>query len=421
MTKKAPGNIWAALGPGILFAGAAIGNSHLVQSTRAGAVFGLGLLLVVLFANVLKYPTFRFGPYYSAVTGRSLIEGYRDQGKPVLILFAISEFVVDAIIIAATAITTAAVSIALFDLQVKATHLAIAITIGSALLLKVGGYGFLERVSKAFVALLTICTLIATVIVLPKVPWGSVSFLPQQLDFATLSFMVALMGFMPAAMSLSVLQSLWVVAKSRQSQSMPPVQDVTLDLNIGYIGSALLAVCFVLMGAGVLFSDGIEPAASAGAFADQILSLYSNTLGSWSSYAVGVSVLLVMLTTLLTLLDGMPRMLAASWIVLSDTPENIEKPIDQTRSFFIILGLMVVLSSVVLLFLMSSFTGFIDFVTITSFLVAPLIAILNHVVVCGKTMPVTRRPSALMRAWSALSIVFLSCVSIGYFIVRFFA
>ncbi len=31
-----------SLGPGLLFAGAAIGVSHLVQSTRAGADFGFG-------------------------------------------------------------------------------------------------------------------------------------------------------------------------------------------------------------------------------------------------------------------------------------------------------------------------------------------------------------------------------------------
>ena len=33
-----------SLGPGLLFAGAAIGVSHLVQSTRAGAEFGFGLI-----------------------------------------------------------------------------------------------------------------------------------------------------------------------------------------------------------------------------------------------------------------------------------------------------------------------------------------------------------------------------------------
>ncbi len=32
------------LGPGLLFAGAAIGVSHLKQSTRSGADFGFGLL-----------------------------------------------------------------------------------------------------------------------------------------------------------------------------------------------------------------------------------------------------------------------------------------------------------------------------------------------------------------------------------------
>ena len=50
------------LGPGLLFAGAAIGVSHLVQSTRAGADFGWGLLWALLLVNLFKYPFFQFGP-----------------------------------------------------------------------------------------------------------------------------------------------------------------------------------------------------------------------------------------------------------------------------------------------------------------------------------------------------------------------
>ena len=42
------------LGPGLLFAGAAIGVSHLVQSTRAGADFGWGLLWALLLINFLN-------------------------------------------------------------------------------------------------------------------------------------------------------------------------------------------------------------------------------------------------------------------------------------------------------------------------------------------------------------------------------
>lgn len=48
--------ILSTLGPGILFAGAAIGGSHLVQSTRAGANYGFNLAGLVVLILILKYP-----------------------------------------------------------------------------------------------------------------------------------------------------------------------------------------------------------------------------------------------------------------------------------------------------------------------------------------------------------------------------
>ena len=52
-------SILKKLGPGLLFAGAAIGVSHLVQSTKAGADFGLGLIWALIIANLFKYPFFQ--------------------------------------------------------------------------------------------------------------------------------------------------------------------------------------------------------------------------------------------------------------------------------------------------------------------------------------------------------------------------
>ena len=43
------------LGPGLMYAGAAIGVSHIVQSTKAGAQFGYGLLWALLVANFFKF------------------------------------------------------------------------------------------------------------------------------------------------------------------------------------------------------------------------------------------------------------------------------------------------------------------------------------------------------------------------------
>ena len=43
-----------ALGPGILYAGAAIGASHLVQSTRAGASYGFEIISIKKFAFIIN-------------------------------------------------------------------------------------------------------------------------------------------------------------------------------------------------------------------------------------------------------------------------------------------------------------------------------------------------------------------------------
>ena len=71
--------IFAKLGPGLLFAGAAIGVSHLVQSTRAGADYGWGLLWALLLVNLFKYPFFQYGPRYALATNENLLQLYHQK------------------------------------------------------------------------------------------------------------------------------------------------------------------------------------------------------------------------------------------------------------------------------------------------------------------------------------------------------
>ena len=77
------------LGPGLLFAGAAIGVSHLVQSTRAGADFGFGLLWALIISIIVKYPFFQFGSRFTLATKMSLLDGYYKLGKIYLLFFFI--------------------------------------------------------------------------------------------------------------------------------------------------------------------------------------------------------------------------------------------------------------------------------------------------------------------------------------------
>ena len=81
----------ARFGPGLIFAAAAVGTSHIVQSTRAGAGYGLTLGLLILLVCLLKYPLFRFAADYAAATGENLVRGYGRRGRLlVLVMFITS-------------------------------------------------------------------------------------------------------------------------------------------------------------------------------------------------------------------------------------------------------------------------------------------------------------------------------------------
>ena len=104
------------LGPGLLFAGAAIGVSHLVQSTRAGADFGFGLLWALILTNLFKYPFFLFGPKYAIATNESLLDGYFKLGKSFLVIYFVLNLVTMFTIQSAVTIVTAGLAIELFGI-----------------------------------------------------------------------------------------------------------------------------------------------------------------------------------------------------------------------------------------------------------------------------------------------------------------
>ena len=373
------------------------------------------MLGIVLLANVIKYPAFRFGPYYAAITGRSLIDGYANLGKTVLLLVALSQFFVQVIVIAATGITTAGILIAVFDLSLDARYLGGVSIVVAAILLMKGGYSILDRFSKVFVVVLTVATFVATFSVLPLIQWNSMAIIPSDMDFKTFAFVVALMGFMPSALDLSILHSLWAVEKARINGQRPPTRVAMLDFNIGYCCSAVLAVCFLLMGAGVMNVDGIVPASNSGDFADQVIELYTQSLGQWSGAVVGLAALCVMFTTLMTVLDGMPRMQATAIRRLLE-PQNQPTSSASPSLHYVLVLIQGMAAILILLFMMNSFTGFIDFVTITSFLVAPIIALLNHLLVFNQKETQRERPPAYLFVWSASGILIMLAISATYFV-----
>lgn len=417
----------AALGPGLLWAGTAIGVSHLVQSTRAGASFGLGLLGVVLFAHLYKYPAFSFGPRYAAATGTSLLEGYRREGRWALVVYTVltlgSMFTVQA----AVTFVTAALFTTLTGWQGSVAGIPAFMLTSAGLLalcaalLLVGHYRWLDRIIKVVVVVLTAATLLCTLAVLDKVPFGSLRILPAAdwvSSTTTAVMLCGLVGWMPASVEISVWHSLWTLARRRETGVAPSVGAALFDFNVGYVGTGVLALCFMLMGAGTMHASGVAFEPSPVAFAAQIIRLYTENLGAWSGPVVTLSAFTVMFSTTLTVVDGFPRALATLAVryVSAETPGT---PDTTSRAlYWAALAVLFVGSLAVIRFFLGSLTTMADVAATMSLLVAPALAWLNHRAMTSDAVAPAHRPGRAMRAYSVFGIAVALLLAVYFVTAR---
>ena len=203
-----------ALGPGLLYAAVAVGVSHLVQATRAGADFGLSMVLVVIFACLMKYPGLRFGGEYAAATGKNLIVNYRERGWFVFGLFSICQIFSMVFIIAAVSLFTSGLLQVVLGFQSGPIMSVFILLVLVTVLLMTGHYKVLERVIKAIVVGFTILTMLCMLLVINRLDWSLSAFALPTFDVPTVLFIVALVGFMPSPTDASILQSLWTVARA---------------------------------------------------------------------------------------------------------------------------------------------------------------------------------------------------------------
>ncbi len=115
-----------------MFAAVAVGVSHLVQSTRAGANYGLTLGLLIVFTCLIKYPAFRFGSDYATASGKSLLHAYKRQGRLTQLIFLFG-FPLDMFIAsAAVVLVTAGVFKNVFNVSIGDVQLSFIILVCSA-------------------------------------------------------------------------------------------------------------------------------------------------------------------------------------------------------------------------------------------------------------------------------------------------
>tara|TARA_R110000868_G_scaffold62800_2_gene189717 strand:+ start:161855 stop:163105 length:1251 start_codon:yes stop_codon:yes gene_type:complete len=406
------------LGPGILFASTAIGVSHLVQSTRAGAEYGFGLVGFIIAANLFKWPFFEFGSRYAAATGESLIDGYQKISPWFSRLFLginlLSMFFVNA----AVTFVAAGFLQNLLNIELSPSYFylpSILLLLISFLFLALGRYSLLDSGIKVIGSFMFLSTLLAFFIALyngPKVPIKDFSIFTE-LTPQSFPFVIGLMGWMPTAIDASTWNSLWTIARRKQSGYAPTVKESVFEFNFSYWISSALSICFVVLGAFLLFNTGEILPDNNVSFATGVVNLYATQLGSWAFMIIAAAGFSIMLGTCIGAMDGYARSTARVIAVMNKRQEK-------SADYLVWLTLITLGAMLVIGFFMASFNQLIGLATTISFLIAPIIAILNYKLIFSQHLTKTQQPGNWMRWLSLAGIGFLFLFSLVFIYFNWF-
>nr|WP_227514305.1 divalent metal cation transporter [Psychrobacter urativorans] len=376
---------------------AAIGGSHLISSTQAGALYGWQLAIMIILANVFKYPFFRFGTDYVYDTGESLIAGYAKRSKAYLWVYFILSIL--SAVISTGAVTLLAAVILGFmlpaSLGLSSIALAVIIVAVCWFFLIAGHYKLLDGVTKWIMIALVSATVVAVMIAAGKPTVMVADFvLASPWNLATLGFIVALMGWMPAPLEFAAITSMWTSAK-RKADNTTHRQGL-LDFNVGFLVSAVLALFFLALGVFVQYGSGQEIQTAGVAYIDQLINMYTATIGEWSRLLVAFVAFMCMFGTTITCADGYGRANAECWRLLKGEDEINKKQIAFWTTYAIGGGL------VIISFFAGQLGAMLKFAMISAFISAPIFGWLNYSLVKNH-----KKLSAGMNAYSIASLVFL--------------
>lgn len=392
------------LGPGLLFAGAAIGVSHLVQSTKAGAEFGFGLTWVLILCNFFKYPFFLFGTKYTYATGETILDGYLKISKIILLIYFGLSLVTIFTIQAAVTIVTAGLAIELFGITDNITYWAFMIIIFSYLILMIGKYKLLDNLMKFIIMILAISTFIALVSssLNNEIIFDFDQIIPKNSE--GIIFLAAFMGWMPAPLDISIWQSIWTNEKIK-IEKKSNYNTAKFDFNVGYIITIFLGLSFLGLGAFVMYGSGDKFSESGAVFASQLINLYTSNLGKGMMIFIAIAAFTTMFSTTITCLDASPR-------AMSKTVDLLKfKRFNDYNSWITILAIGTI---IIFIFFMSEMGTLVKIATVLSFLTAPFYAIINYILMSSSFIPKKYKLSKWMNIYCISGIIFLLFFSIWY-------
>ncbi len=289
------------LGPGMVLAAAIVGSGELIATTTLGAQAGYVALWVVLLSCIVKPVVQAELGRYTIATGETGLEGLNRVPGPRLgvgwFLWAWAATVLLSLLQVGGMYGGVAQVMNLLLPGVPVTAWLLVLLALSLALLLGGGYERVERLALVKVALFTLLTVLAAVVLTRQGEHFSWARLGEGLRFrlpsAGIATAIAVFGITGVGATELFMYPYWCIEKgyarfvgpndgsaSRLARARGWIRLMHADIAVSMLVYTTATVAFYLLGAGVLSPLGLVPAAKD--MIPTLSRLYTDTLGGWA-------------------------------------------------------------------------------------------------------------------------------------------
>jgi Mn2+/Fe2+ NRAMP family transporter len=233
---------------------------------------------------------------------------------------------------------------------------------------------------------------------------------------------------MPTDLSVGVWASLWMKSKRRGMvrvrealgpnavEETPaeyrPYADAWFkaalyDFRIGHIISWVIATMYLLLGAMILFTRDEKPEGAGTVLV--ISNIFTDTVGQWMFPVFIAGAFAALFSTVLIIFDGFPRTFAAS--LTNIFAPRADRPWWSERSLMLFMMGVMVVFAIVALTVFPNPAWLVPAAGTVSFAISPVLFGIN-LYIALKFIPERYRPSRFVVAWSWVSIVVLSLLTL---------
>ena len=271
-----------------------------------------------------------------------------------------------------------------------------------------GNYSVLDNLIKILSVILLVTVSIAFIAVLIKGPAEHVEDVtsPSIMKGAGLALLVSLVGWMPAGMEASTMNSIWVVEKMKTTKYCPTLKEGLFDFNLGFIFTTVLALMFLTIGAYTVYGTGQLLEGNTTQFSQKLLDIFTTTLGHWSYWVIAIAAFGTIYGTLITVMDAFTRSFVIS---IAELRNKLNREFDNNKAirhhYKVLLPVLGLGSFLLFYFSASSMIKILEFATILSFLTSPIIAFLNLRAIRSSAVPQALQPSGGMTLLAYIGLV----------------